>query len=200
MGSAALAGSNAEWLSQFTYAIALDRRGSGDVITHQYGRRCASDLFAQSLACELELRNPLLRYAPAHGVYTDTAEYADHIPECTNLSVGYAHEHTPHETLDCTHLFALEVALCAFDETHLRVERVAEPEAWWETRMPHRIGQTEQRQQTFGALDRDSYLDPAYGAVQEALTPNECDDCGYWFIGDVCPACGASYCEVDYAS
>jgi len=33
-------------------------------------------------------------------VYTDTAEFTDIIPECTNRSVGYAREHTQEESLD----------------------------------------------------------------------------------------------------
>jgi hypothetical protein len=45
------------------------------------------------------------------GVYTDTAEFVDIIPECTNISVGYAREHSEHESLDIQHFIALSEAV-----------------------------------------------------------------------------------------
>lgn len=99
------------------YAIAFDRRGTTDVITHQAGGRCASDAFAHSLARQLR---PVAKYRPsAEGVYTDTAEYAHIVPECTNVSVGYEHEHSTRERVDYWHAIALLVTLCRFDETKL---------------------------------------------------------------------------------
>jgi hypothetical protein len=41
------------------------------------------------------------------GVYTDTAEFIDFIPECTNISVGYDMEHSERETLDMDHFLQL---------------------------------------------------------------------------------------------
>jgi hypothetical protein len=49
------------------------------------------------------------------GVYTDTAEYMDIIPECLNISIGYDSEHSHFETLDTNHVFALRDAICALD-------------------------------------------------------------------------------------
>lgn len=75
--------------------ISFDRRGDG-VITSQRFRECCSQEFA------LELAHRLGR-APAQlqaGIYTDSAEFMQIIPECTNIGVGYQHEHTPDETLD----------------------------------------------------------------------------------------------------
>jgi hypothetical protein len=44
------------------------------------------------------------------GVYTDSAEFVDYIPECTNISVGYYSEHTVNEKQDINHLIDLCVA------------------------------------------------------------------------------------------
>jgi hypothetical protein len=93
IGSFALAD---DWPIAFNHlriAIALDRRNSADVITHQ-GSRCCSDTFAGALADALNIADGL-HYRPSdEGIFTDTANYVDVIPECTNLSVGYAREHT----------------------------------------------------------------------------------------------------------
>lgn len=118
-GSQALAMEHGSWLrDSFDYAIALDRAGCGDIITHQAGGRTSSDLFAYSLA------DSLVGYQPCpYGMYTDTAEYADLIAECTNLSVGYEHAHTPREVLDVNHVDSLLDDLVSFDESTLSVAR-----------------------------------------------------------------------------
>jgi len=125
IGSRALADHHADMITrEFDHAIALDRRGTGDVITHQSYGRTASDRFAAALADQLgDLAG--LTYAPAHGIYTDTAEYAELIPECSNLSVGYRGEHTPHEELDLRHVDRLLGALCDLDTAALPMARVA---------------------------------------------------------------------------
>lgn len=121
IGSSNLAFSNPEWLMQFDYAIAFDRAGFADVITHQAGSQCCSQKFAQALA------NNLGRYKPSPlGVYTDTAEYAHIIPECTNISVGYNHQHTTRETQSMPFLIALRDSLIATDWQGLPVERIPE--------------------------------------------------------------------------
>lgn len=90
-------------LRQFDRAIAFDRRGIDSVITHQSVGRCCSDAFADALAERLGGF-----YSPdPTGVYTDTAEFVDVIPECTNISVGYDHEHSDREVLDLAHFYAL---------------------------------------------------------------------------------------------
>lgn len=106
IGSSYLADWYATLLIQFDRAIAFDRKGTSSVITHQaYGRTC-SDKFADALSESLS--NMELMYAPDNtGVYTDTAEFVYLIPECTNISVGYAQEHTAYEWQDLTHLHHL---------------------------------------------------------------------------------------------
>jgi hypothetical protein len=123
IGSRAYAESHADALSQFKYAIALDRSGHTDIITHQYGGRTASETFATALGAALD---PC--FAPCHGVYTDTAEYSHLIPECTNLSVGYAHAHSANETVHVAFVEWLLGRLLTLDVTSLPVEREAKEE------------------------------------------------------------------------
>ena len=96
-----------DFLSEFDRAIAFDRRGIDSVITHQGYGRTASDAFAEALSNALNADDTLM-YLPDHtGVYTDTAEFIDVIPECTNISVGYYYEHSERECLDIIHFQAL---------------------------------------------------------------------------------------------
>jgi len=123
LGSKALARSSEDVLRTFDYAIAFDRRGTKDVITHQYRGRTASDAFATSLAAMLNRAG--LEYAPSNrGIFTDTASYSDIIAECTNVSVGYYNEHTSNECVDVAHVGALLGALLAFDVNALVCDRI----------------------------------------------------------------------------
>ena len=93
LGSKWLRKNRPDLLEGIDRAIAFDRRGDDSVITHQGGTRCCSDVFAESLALLLGGN-----YKPDDtGLFTDTANYDDIVPECTNLSVGYENEHTPSE-------------------------------------------------------------------------------------------------------
>lgn len=86
--------------------ISFDRRGTGSIITFQSSRRCCSDDFANSLSKNFNKFG--LKMSPDDtGVYTDSAEFTDIIPECTNVSVGYYKEHTHQEHQDIQHLVRL---------------------------------------------------------------------------------------------
>lgn len=112
-----------EFLKQFDRAIAFDRRGIDSVITHQGWSRTASDAFAEALANEL-CADLTLMYSPDDsGVYTDTAEFIDVIPECTNISVGYYREHSEEESLDVVHFVALSERVVQIDWDSLPTER-----------------------------------------------------------------------------
>lgn len=109
--------------------ISFDRRGDG-IITHQRYQRCCSDTFAKELAARLGRTDAHLQ----KGVYTDSAEFVSIIPECTNVGVGYMHEHTPDEVLNLNILGqVLERVLQTGTFKHLPIERdpkVVEPDAW----------------------------------------------------------------------
>ena len=103
------------FLSQFDRAIAFDRRGIDSVITHQGYGRTASDAFAEALSEALNADDTLWYLPDDTGVYTDTAEFIDVIPECTNISVGYYNEHSDQESLDIVHFTALAERVARID-------------------------------------------------------------------------------------
>lgn len=116
---------NEALLRQFDRAIAFDRRDTWNVITHQAGRRCCSDTFAETLATEL--CNQGLIYSPDDtGIFTDTAVWMDVIPECTNLSVGYDMQHSDHETQDTAYLTNLMLAAAEVGWESLPTKRSVE--------------------------------------------------------------------------
>jgi hypothetical protein len=124
IGAKHIANNNSALLKQFDRAIAFDRRGIDSVISHQGMGRCASDNFCLALASALNEHNDLLMYSPDDtGVYTDTAEFTDDIPECTNISVGYYNEHGERENLDIVHFTALAKAAVLVDWDALPTER-----------------------------------------------------------------------------
>jgi len=137
VGSRALAASSREWLQQFTTALAFDRKGQHEIITHQCGSRTASDTWADAFAAEVNgaKGSKLALSASPEGVYTDTESYADIIPECTNIAVGYTAQHTQAETLDVPYLLHLrEVMLQVGPRMHtLPISRdpsVVEKDDW----------------------------------------------------------------------
>lgn len=95
-GSRYIAKNRPSWLGTFHSAIALDRKGYGDCITHMIGSQVCSYSFAYYLSDRLGL-TPCNR-----GGYTDTFNYAPYIANCTNLSCGYFNEHTNREYADFT--------------------------------------------------------------------------------------------------
>jgi len=105
-------------------AIAFDRKRDCSVITHQGWSRCCSDAFGTALAGQLTATYHL----DDGGVFTDTANYTDIIPECTNISVGYENEHTKLESQCLTTLDALIPALKEVDWENLPTSR--DPDAF----------------------------------------------------------------------
>ena len=123
IGAKYLAVNMVSLLSEFDRAIAFDRKGIDSIITHQGMGRCCSDAFGEALSDALN-RDDRMMYLPDDtGVYTDTAEFTDVIPECTNISVGYYHEHGDKEYIDVIHFQALADAVLGFDWDELVTER-----------------------------------------------------------------------------
>ncbi|SHG88504.1 hypothetical protein [Bradyrhizobium erythrophlei] len=117
-GSRHIADKRNDLLEGIQIAIAFDRKGTTSVITHQFGR-CCSDLFASQLAGLLGGGFTL----DDGGIFTDTANYTHLIPECTNISVGMEHCHSPKETLDMEFLLDLRERLINLDTNLLIVSR-----------------------------------------------------------------------------
>lgn len=122
-GSSYIASKTPELLTGIERAIAFDRRGTKDIITHQGGDRCCSEAFATALAKELYMKH---KPSP-NGIFTDTANYVELIPECTNISIGYDGEHTPQELLDVDYLFELVQAVQEVNWEHLPTTRTPQP-------------------------------------------------------------------------
>lgn len=121
-GSKYLADSWPDLLVEFDRAIAVDRKDVFSVITHQFAGRCCSTLFGEALADALNERG-MLMMTDDKGVYTDTAEFMEIIPECTNLSSGYYNEHSERETLDVEYLQHLLAAMLTVPWDELPVSR-----------------------------------------------------------------------------
>ena len=118
LGSDWIAVNTPHIFDEIDICIALDRKGTDDVITFQGGMRCCSDAFADSLAAQLPGYQP-----DDTGVFTDSANYTHLISECTNLSVGYAYEHSSREYQLISHADKLLDMLLSVDESKLVVER-----------------------------------------------------------------------------
>jgi len=127
LGSDFIARHNNHVLEGITHAIAFDRAGQEDVITHQLFGRCCSDEFAYHIAHILNHRDYCLSPCD-RGIFTDTANYSEFVAECTNVSVGYEHEHTPDECVDIYYLTNLMDAILAANFNDMPVVREPGPE------------------------------------------------------------------------
>jgi hypothetical protein len=117
------------WVNnEFSYTISkvvsFDRRSDCSVITHQWYGRCCSDKFADELSFRLNGSGQRLKLEPDDtGVLTDSAQFMNIVPECTNISVGYMHEHTTGEYQNIDFLQRLCKAVCLINWETLPVER-----------------------------------------------------------------------------
>lgn len=109
IGSSWLVMHRADMLQGIRAAIAFDRRDTHSIITHMSVGRTCSDAFADSLAVALNMGHD----RDDTGSFTDTANLADLVPECTNVSVGYDNEHSARETLNARYLIRLADACIA---------------------------------------------------------------------------------------
>lgn len=122
IGAKGLADKGWEQLTQYDRAITFDRKGTTSVISHQGWGRCCSDTFADALSAALS-QGGLLYMPDDTGVYTDTAEFTGLIPECTNISVGYAREHSHEEALNILHFQELADVVLRVKWDELPTER-----------------------------------------------------------------------------
>jgi hypothetical protein len=102
--------------------VSFDRRNYYSVITSQMYDVCCSDEFAHALCSELNKSGLKMGLDPT-GVFTDSANFMELIPECTNISVGYFNEHTYKEALNIDFLEKLADACLKVNWTSLPVAR-----------------------------------------------------------------------------
>jgi len=122
IGSSAAAKYGDEFEGNYDRIISFDRRDTGSIITHQSWSRCCSEEFATSLCYELN-KSGLSYKNDDGGVYTDSAEFVNIVPECTNVSVGYYKEHSTNEHQDIKHLIALADSCLIVDWENLPTKR-----------------------------------------------------------------------------
>jgi hypothetical protein len=123
IGSSELS-SGFDW-PNITKVISFDRRGTTSVITHQLYGRCCSNEFAELLSYRLNSTGLGLNLSPDNtGIMTDSAQFTDIVPECTNISVGYYNEHTTDEIQDIEYLAKLCQACVKIDWETLPVVRI----------------------------------------------------------------------------
>lgn len=106
---------NADLLESLTHCISFDRKGYNDIIVEQWGGQCASEAWAASFADELNAIDDTICLSPNIGTFTDSANFTDIIAECTNLSIGYAKQHTDQEIQDIAFADKLVQALLQID-------------------------------------------------------------------------------------
>lgn len=129
IGSKFMATNHVDFLKRFTHAIAFDRRGADSVITAQMCGDTASLTFAQAMSDLLNEGTDFVYSPDDTGTFTDTANYARLIPECTNISVGYYDEHTKNEHLDVWHLTKLKDKVVEIFSSGARLPAVRDPSA-----------------------------------------------------------------------
>lgn len=132
-GSSYIADHHASLLEPMKRAIAFDRKGTRDIITHQGGERCCSDTFAEAFADALNVQEGFAFAPDDTGSFTDTKNYTHLVAECTNLAVGYYDQHTTDETQDLPFVTRLVNRMIAIDFEALPTERdhTAPPEDRW---------------------------------------------------------------------
>jgi len=102
--------------------VSFDRRNEHSVITEQMGQQCCSDEFAKGFCSAMGEHGFKFVLDPG-GIYTDSASFIEQIPECTNISVGYMHEHTGQEYQNITYLEKVCPAFVAIDWEALPIVR-----------------------------------------------------------------------------
>ena len=119
-GSQYIATKTPDRLRGIDFAIAFDRQGDSDVITHQAYGRTASNEFARSFSAATGLKS----LKPCgKGIFTDTANYSHLVSECSNISVGYYDNHRPAEMLDVNFLSCLLSCILTADFRTLACSR-----------------------------------------------------------------------------
>ena len=111
--------------------ISFDRHQTDSVITYQRGMRSCSDIFADALAMSLNEaskrvldNDTVFQYKKdPNGFGTDSADYIDMYPECTNISVGYENEHQVTELQNIKHLDKLAKTCCLLNWEALPINR-----------------------------------------------------------------------------
>lgn len=102
IGSGRLSNDMKTWPMVPNKVVSFDRMGTGDLIHTQFGGRCASQGFIDYVCAHSPFD-----WQGAMGAYTDSSQFVDDVPECTNVSVGYYNQHTDRECQDIGYMVKL---------------------------------------------------------------------------------------------
>ena len=80
--------------------VSFDRGGTSSIISNQAGGQCCSNRFINALSDQFYNAGHLFMYGDTGGTFTDSAKFIYTVHECTNVSVGYFHQHSNTEILD----------------------------------------------------------------------------------------------------
>jgi hypothetical protein len=117
-------------LTKFKRAIEFDRRGKSSVIISMGWTDTCSLEFAEALCDQLGEGF----FPDPTGSFTDVLQYADAIPEVTNVSTGYAEAHSAQEIIDADWLITgLIPRLYKIDWKALPIKRDPAQMYKWET-------------------------------------------------------------------
>ncbi len=106
-------------IGDFKIAVEVDRAGKTDIVTSMAPGITASAEFGLALAAQLGLG-----HKAARGTITDVGYFAKLVPECVNLSAGYAKQHGENESADLVYLDTLGARLLAVDWDVLPIVRL----------------------------------------------------------------------------
>lgn len=103
------------WIDHVDIVMSFDRKNIDSIITRQSGGVCASKQFVDDLSAILSPQLMKQGYrrliGDPGGTFTDSASFMKLVPECTNLSVGYMHQHGERECQNYSFALALRDAL-----------------------------------------------------------------------------------------
>lgn len=136
IGSYAVLAKHKTLLEDFSRAIAFDRAvqrgGAPEVIVTQGGASCASIEAGTALCKALNESGAVFEkpYEVSHkGSFTDTKVYSGVVPECFNIGVWYAQQHSNKEWLNVAGLEQLVKACLVVKWDELPVKRTPAPPA-----------------------------------------------------------------------
>jgi hypothetical protein len=114
---------NSEFFKKFDRVISFDRKEKDQLITRQLGKNCCSDEFVDSLISQFKSNGVSYKKDPT-GYYTDSAFFANIVPEVVNLSVGVWNEHHKNEYVDIDYLSKVATAAVNIKWEKLPTKRV----------------------------------------------------------------------------
>ncbi|NBP55349.1 hypothetical protein EBU71_02210 [bacterium] len=113
----------------YSRMISFDKAGYGSIVSHQSLLRTASDEFCYDLSQKFKERG-MDFFTDSRGVHTDSALFLDHVPECTNISVGYFGQHTTSEYQDMDYLQKLSHCVLNIPWDELKTRRKTNTREW----------------------------------------------------------------------